>query len=74
MAQESAYRISFVQPYYTPKTLEIQAFFALLMFFVDYALNLCQHIYVNQENLSIRRLYHFQLYFKILGECILSEH
>ena len=67
MAQESAYSISLSQPYYTPKTLGIQAFFAFSMFFVNYALNLCQHIYVNHRNLQRIVLYHFQLYFKILG-------
>jgi len=36
-----------IQPYYTPKTLEFQAFFAFIMFFVNYALNLCQQFYVN---------------------------
>ncbi len=51
MAQASKGSVHEIQPYYTPKMLELQAFFAFLTFFVDYALNLCQHNYVNFENL-----------------------
>ena len=37
------------------------------MIFVDNALNLCQRNYVNIANLHLATIYHFRLFFKILG-------
>ena len=41
MKQVTEITDSELQPYYTPKTLEFQAFFAFSTIFVNYALNLC---------------------------------
>ena len=38
--------------YYTPKTIEIQVFLGKITIFVNYAYFLCQHHYVNLQNLA----------------------
>lgn len=52
MAQASISPLSLIHPYYTPKSIEFQAYFAFLTIFVNYAQFLCQHRYVNYCNFS----------------------